>query len=672
MPCSSSGKWWIENPCPGHTTGIAGTIFRQLINTLILSQCALSPPCSYPDDFGPFVAESACNGSVLFDYIIVGGGTAGSVIANRLSEIHSWKILLMEAGGDPPMTVDVPRFHSSLQLSCIDWQFRTEPEKGLFQGMIDKRNNWPQGKVLGGSSSIGRMLYTRGNSYDYDSWCRAGNKGWSFKDVLNYFKKAEDVKDLNLKQCPELASIHGLGGYLTLSEFNSKKTLIPSLKTYAKELKYEDIKEPQGTAQTGFFSAHGTLRDGERLNLAKAYLNPVKNRPNLFVIKHAHVTKILICDSTKRAYGVEYRLRNETETRVVKAKREVIVTAGALNSPKLLMLSGIGPADHLKEVGVPLVADLPVGLNLQDHVTFLGAVISLNRSKEAVTPRDELDDCYEFLSRRSGTLATILESEVLGFIGIDDDDIPDLEIFHYFVPRNDFEILEQFTRSVPFTAEVEDIYRELVKKKDLLILMPILLHPESRGRIKLASKDPFAPPLIQAGYLQNAADLNGMLSSVQFIRRAAETAALKRHEAELKRLDFRGCCDEEFHTDAYWACVMSYSATTFNDAVGTVKMGPDNDTSAVVTPDLKVRGVLGLRVADSSIMPTIPTGNVMAATVMVAEKASDMIRNEWLGSKHSDASNAKLAPDRSAKVQIANKGPTDFDRIANTPESQLN
>ena len=619
---------YIANPCPGHTSGRAGVVFRNLINTIMVSQCALASPCMFPDDFGPYMGQSCGGNCVQFDFIIVGGGTAGCVIANRLSEIESWSILLIEAGGDPPISSDVPKFYMSQQLSCIDWKFKTEKEEGMYQGMIGQRNLWPAGKVLGGTSTIGRMLYNRGHAVDYDLWANVGNIGWSYQEILHYFKKAEDMRDKEVMSCPEMNQYHGIGGYLALDTFKSRELLVEQIKDAARELSYEVIKDSDGPVTTGFFSAHATLKDGERLSTAKAYLSPVRDRPNIFVIKHSYVTKILF--NSKRAVGVEYKWRNETKLRTAMVKKEVIITAGTINSAKLLMLSGIGPAKHLSKLGIPVLSDLRVGFNLQDHVTFGGTVMTLNKTKKTPSPLQNLDSAYEYLSRRTGHFATIHESEVLGFIGIHDDEKPDLEMFHLFIKQNDMTTFNMWASTLNLIPDVREMYIKLLLDYDLLIIMPVVLRPLSRGLVQLRSCDPFDPPVIFSGHLREVADLDQMLSGIKFVTVMADTVALRRLEAEIKRLNFPGCCEEEFNTDGYWTCALSHLGTTFGDYVGTAKMGTACDKTAVVDPMLKVYGVKGLRVADASIMPYIPSGNMMAPVVAIAEKASDMIKADWL------------------------------------------
>ncbi|CAH2005470.1 unnamed protein product [Acanthoscelides obtectus] len=288
-----------------------------------------------------------------YDFVIVGGGTAGSVLANRLSEISSWKVLLLEAGGQETEISDVPILSLYLHKSKLDWGYKTEPSDSACQAMVEKRCSWTRGKVLGGSSVLNTMLYIRGNRRDFDRWAAYGNPGWSFQDVLPYFKKSEDQRN------PYLAKdkrYHATGGYQTIQDAPYNTPLGIAFLEAGAEMGY-DIRDVNGDKQTGFALWQYTMRRGARCSAAKAFLRPIRLRKNLHISMYSHVTKILIDPATRRAYGVEF-LKNGIKRRVL-VRKEVILSAGAINSPHLLMLSGVGPANHLKEKGVPVIHDSP-------------------------------------------------------------------------------------------------------------------------------------------------------------------------------------------------------------------------------------------------------------------------------------------------------------------------
>ncbi|KAK9504011.1 hypothetical protein O3M35_010455 [Rhynocoris fuscipes] len=604
----------------------------------MVSQCALMSPCLNTVDFAPVLMNACTDCETTFDFIVVGGGTAGNVIANRLSEVMRWTVLLIEAGADPPMTTDVPKFHLSHQLSHIDWKFTTEKEEGMYYGFINNQDRWAAGRVLGGSSTIGRMLINRGSPVDYDIWAKNGNYGWSFSDLILYFKKYEDFVQYNCINSTEIATYHGIGSYITIDKFKSKEPLISVIKKAGCELGYEVKYDPDFVDQIGFYSAFATIRDGERVSTNKAYLRNARFRDNLFIAKNSRVTKILI-DGNKRAYGVEYKIRNEKQVKIAKARKEVIISAGVINTPKLLMLSGIGPEKHLKDLSIPVVKNLKVGCNLQDHVTFPGVVIALNKSKCQNVRVGTIDSAYQYLSRRTGAFATICESEAIAFIAVRDDDVPDIQLIPYFFRRKDFKSLYLWAQIKGFTPEIVDMYETILNDIDILIIQPIVLRPRSRGRVKLRCKNPDEHPSIFAGHLRNSYDVETLIAGIRFIVKMVETVAFQRVDAEVKRLNFIGCCNEDFLTDTYWTCALSYLATTFNEHVGTAKMGPIYDTESVVSPTLKVHGIKGLRVADASIMPTIPGGNLLAPVLMIGEKVSDMIKHDWLSEAGSRDSN---------------------------------
>lgn len=646
---------WIAHPCPAQTSGYAAVLFRQLVNMLLASQCALIYPSDYPDNCAPYLISE--NLDIEFDFIIVGGGVAGSVLANRLSELSKWKILLIEAGHDPPLTARVPKFYKALLDGSIDWKYFAEPEDGMYRGMKNGQNNWPRGKLLGGSSTISRMLYSRGNKFDYDKWARSVNKGWDYEDVLYFFKKAENMQDPSIMANDTLAEYHATGGFLNLNVFNSSQDLISVLKQAALELQMNESSDDEEDPQIfGFVSTHAIFGLGERINVAQAYVNPIKNRTNLFVMKDTFVTKILI-NSQKKAYGVEYNFKNDKTPRKIRARKEVILTAGVINSAQLLMLSGIGPEKHLKSLGIPVIQDLHVGCNLQDHPVFYGAVITLNLTEPDTCGKPEMDDAFEYLNYRKGPLSNIGLSELIGFIGIDKNStIPDVQIYSIFIEHNETKEFLFLAKSITLSEDVIDMYLKIIAEHDVLIMMPVLLRPKSRGTVKLRSKNPYDKPLIYARFMSDLKDRSTMVAGIKYISELVNTNTLKKLNGELKPFPFDDCEEIDFETDEYWLCMMSYLLGTFNDPVGTVKMGMNTDQSAVVNERLIVRGIKGLRVADSSIMPFIPSGNTIAPTIMIAEKASAMIKEDHLPS-HNAPTCSKMSenPEASSDAKKCNK-----------------
>lgn len=336
-----------------------------------------------------------------YDFVIIGGGSAGAVLANRLSEIKNWNILLLEAGGDENEISDVPSLAAYLQLTKIDWQYKTEPQTTACLGMVGRRCNWPRGKVLGGSSVLNYMLYVRGNRYDYDHWRDLGNPGWGYEHVLEYFKKSEDNRNPYLQN----SKYHNKGGLLTVQESPWKTPLVAAFVEAGTEIGYEN-RDINGEYQTGFMIAQGTIRRGSRCSTAKAFIRPARLRKNLHVALRSHVTKMIINPITMQAHGVEF-IRNGVK-QVVYAKKEVILSAGAISSPQLMMLSGLGPADHLRELGIPLLKNLSVGDNLQDHLGFGGITFNVDKPISIVQDRFQaMPVTFQYVLNERGPMTTL-------------------------------------------------------------------------------------------------------------------------------------------------------------------------------------------------------------------------------------------------------------------------
>ena len=608
--------------------GISAVLFTSLITTLMQSQKQLGNPDEYPQDATSYLLDQ-------YDFVVVGGGSAGAVVASRLSEVSEWKVLLLEAGGDPNPTSDIPLLAFYSQKTDIDWQYQTEPEEGMCQGLRDKRCNWPRGKVLGGSSVINYMIYIRGMKADYDAWAAAGNYGWGYEEVLPYFKKSQDVTSEKLLQKHSNGvTYHATGGPLTLQEFERTEFGETILQAVT-QVGYERLEDLNAENQLGFANIFGTLRNGTRCNTAKAFLGPIKFRQNLHVAKHAHVTRILINDETKTAYGVEFKTK-DGDILSVKFRNEVIVSAGSVNSPQILMLSGIGPQQHLEEKGIkPVVSNLKVGENLQDHIIFPGAVFNIKKSEQyQVSPLSLLDAYYYYLTRRTGPLSTHLGTTVTGFIKtkLAEDERPDLQ-FHFFaVLANDTNTVNLLSHVFGFPEEATKSLHEIVSYSDFYFVVPTLIRPKSKGKILLRSQNPQEHPKIFAGYLSDPErkDLMTMLEGIRFAQELMNTEVMKAKEAKQRKMVIEGCESLEFDSSNYWECLLRHIATTVYHPVGTCKMGPSSDPGAVVDPELRVHGVKGIRVADASIMPNIVSGNTNAATIMIGEKAADMIKKDWL------------------------------------------
>ncbi|CAB0043384.1 unnamed protein product [Trichogramma brassicae] len=564
-----------------------------------------------------------------YDFVVIGAGSAGSVIANRLTENPAWSVLLLEAGGHETEITDVPILSLYLHKSKLDWKYRTQPQDSACQAMIDKRCCWTRGKVIGGSSVLNTMLYIRGNRRDFDQWESFGNPGWGYDDLLHYFKKSEDQRN------PYLARdnvYHNTGGYLTVQDSPYNTPLGIAFLQAGQEMGY-DIVDVNGRQQTGFALYQFTMRRGTRCSTAKAFIRPISLRPNFHLSLWSHVTRVLIDPTSHKAYGVEFI--RDGKLQAVYARKEVILSGGAINSPQLLMLSGVGPRQNLQEVGVPVIYDSPgVGGNLQDHIAVGGLAFLIDYPVSLVMNRlVNLNSALRYAITEDGPLTSSVGLEAVGFIKTkyanQTDDWPDIE-FMITSSSTNSDGGTQVKTAHGLTDEFYNYMFSEINNRDVFGVFPMMLRPKSRGFLKLRSKNPLDYPLMYHNYLTHPDDVDVLREGVKAAIAFGETPTMKRFGARFHSKKLPNCRHLPHFTDEYWNCVIRQYTMTIYHMSGTAKMGPSWDREAVVDPQLRVYGVKGLRVIDASIMPTITNGNINAPVIAIAEKGADMIKEYWL------------------------------------------
>lgn len=601
-------------------------MFMTLLETFLSTQCDLADPCRQLR-FETGAPPGRANGNndddddqLTFDFIVIGSGAAGAAVAARLSENASYRVLLLEAGGGEPIALQVPAFYRIYLNSAVDWRYKTQPNNRSF--LSNRPQFWPRGKMLGGSTGMNGMLYLRGTRQNFDAWQVAGNEGWGYDQVLPFYMRAEDYYSApGARVDAGSALVHGRGGPVAVSEPVYRSQTLHDLMRAAKENGFAET-DLNAANSTGVMYSLSTTRHGVRVSTARGYLHPAWERRNLHIRLHTQATRVLIDPKTRRALGVEtVDVRDGRRLRWL-IRREVVVAAGIVESPKLLMLSGIGEPQHLREHRIrPVVERRGVGENLQSHTTV--KVLSVARLKNQTTT--SWATAHEYIRHRGGPLSSLgallhmryssrLATEAGGVDAqislLDNANTPEVICSKTGKERGNEPRVQLTARSV-------------------------CLQPKSRGRIRLASADPLRPPIIESNALDADEDVEVILEGVKRILEIYRADALRAYGLELK-LSLGACSKFALLSDDYWRCVIRHETEDYGHLAGSCKMGPSDDPDAVVDSELRVHGTVGLRVIDASIMPTIVAANPMATTTMIGEKGAQMMLDYWSAADRGD------------------------------------
>lgn len=603
--------------------------FLRLLQSLNREQCSMAAKIKYPRDYSLSIKNDD-----EFDVVIVGCGAAGSVLAAKLSDEKDLNVLILEAGSTPSMESEIPGLWANSIGSEMDWNYNAKEDETFGQSLDNRSVKTIRGKCLGGTTALNTMLYDRGSEFDYLKFEKAGLTKWSFEDVLKYYKRSEDCRFEKITTHETIREHHSQGGKLCVDSFRNTRTVeirqvyTKALKTVNyKTLDFFDVKNHQG-----FVSSIATVKNGLRVNAAKAFLKNADRKYNLKISARSLVKRVIFED--KKAVGVEFE-NSVGELIRVKSKSKVILSAGPIGTPKLLIESGVGPKDLLDSLNIPVVVENDnVGKNLQAHPIFLGFVVKFET--EPIKSFSISEMVFEYLMKHTGPLATIGLCSFTGFIDIDGNGVPDVQILNYYYARDDTVFMPSQLDAFNFNDDITEQIIDLNEDNDIQIVGISLLRPKNTGRVSVRKSDDGCEPVIEYGALAEQ-DVDTLVKAIKWVQNLMQSEAFKQYGPSFVPLKIADGPEPDVDSDEYWKHAIRHLTTMNVQMAGTSSMATDV-SKGVVDEDLSVFNAQNLSIADSSVLPVMFSAESCASSLMVAEKASDIIKDHLGCNDDGDAS----------------------------------